>query len=447
MDKLNINPIQWHEGMLLMPQHFQQADIRMEGILTYYMSRIFPFFWGISALKIDEALLTTGMFRPLAMEAIMPDGLLVTTLPQTQSLQIDLLPFRDELQKAPSFVYLCIPYLQENAADLSGDLPRYHSHLNTRIVDINTGDQPIDIPRLLPNFSLQLSQEPPAHYTSMPIAQVSYDAKSFFLMEYIPPSVQVTALSDLWQMCNQVTLELRRKLSYLQQKVQTGAERVTTEPFFEKVEEVRLKLIAGLLPIEAVLSAGSVHPFDLYKALCNLAGNISGVKYGELPPRFDGYNHLDIAKSFLQVIGYISRVLKEIEESYTVVPFTLSDRVFTLQLQSSWVGDQFILGAQIQTGVDESTLLDWINNCVIVTDKYISLAKDNRVLGAVRQIVSGVPALHLVPTRGVQLFSVQADARYIDPTGVLCLFNISDDDSTRPAEVVLYNASHLAMTS
>ena len=325
----------------------------------------------------------------------MPDGLLVTTLPQTQSLQIDLLPFRDELQKAPSFVYLCIPYLQENAADLSGDLPRYHSHLNTRIVDINTGDQPIDIPRLLPNFSLQLSQEPPAHYTSMPIAQVSYDAKSFFLMEYIPPSVQVTALSDLWQMCNQVTIELRRK----------------------------------------------------YKALCNLAGNISGVKYGELPPRFDGYNHLDIAKSFLQVIGYISRVLKEIEESYTVVPFTLSDRVFTLQLQSSWVGEQFILGAQIQTGVDESTLLDWINNCVIVTDKYISLAKDNRVLGAVRQIVSGVPALHLVPTRGVQLFSVQADARYIDPTGVLCLFNISDDDSTRPAEVVLYNASHLAMTS
>jgi len=216
---------------------------------------------------------------------------------------------------------------------------------------------------------------------------------------------------------------------------------VTIEPFFEKLEEIRLKLLAGLVPFEALLSADKAAPFELYKALCGIAGHISGVRYGDIPPRFEGYDHLDLRACFSQVSDYITRVLQEIEESYTVIPFTLSDRIFTLQLQSAWVSDTLILGAQIQSGVDESTLLDWIHNCVIVTDKYITLAKDNRVLGATREIISGVPSLHLVPTAGVQLIQVKVDKRYIDPTGVLCLFNISDDDSTRPAEIVLYNGS------
>jgi len=220
MAQPNINPIQWYEGMLLMPQHFQQADIRMESLLTYYASKMSPFFWGLCQIKIDPALLTAGTFRLLELEAIMPDGLLISEMAST--LQLDLLPFREQLQETPHFIYLCVPYLRENAADLSGDLPRYASHMNTRIVDINTGDQPIDIPRLMPNLSLQLGQEPPPHYTAMPIAQVSYDTKSFFVTDYVAPTVQAAVLSDLWQLCNQVALELRRKLSYLQQKVQSG---------------------------------------------------------------------------------------------------------------------------------------------------------------------------------------------------------------------------------
>src|SRR5271169_1736785 len=98
MEKINTNPIQWHEGMLIMPQHFQQADRRIENIITYCLSNVFPFFWGIVNLKIDEALLTSGVFRPIELEAIMPDGLLITSLPETKPpLQVDLQPLRDKL--------------------------------------------------------------------------------------------------------------------------------------------------------------------------------------------------------------------------------------------------------------------------------------------------------------------------------------------------------------
>ncbi len=441
MAKVDINPIQWHEGMLLMPQHFQQTDIRMEKMMTYYMSHVFSFFWGVVRLKIDEALLTTGKFRPVELEVIMPDGLVISSLPETKSpLQIDLLPFQDKLQVTPSFIYLCVPPWREGDMDVGGDLPRYLSSLNPNVVDINTGKQAIDIPRLIPNLSLQIGQEPPAHYVSFPLAQVTYDAKSFSLTDYLPPQVQADPLSGIGAISNQLAERLRQKLGYLQQKVQAVEERVTKDPFFEEIEEVRLKLIAGLLPFEAVLSLGNAHPFDIYRELCSLAGQISGVKYGEIPPRFEAYNHLDIGKTFRQVIAYIEKILGEIEESYTVIPFTLNERVFTLQLQSAWVGDRLVLGARAQPGMTTENLLSWINNCVIVTDKYITLAKDNRVLGANRKIVSEVISMNLVATRGVQLFTVEVDLRYIDPQGILCLFNISDDDLTRPLEIVLYNS-------
>ena len=442
MAQLNTNPIQWYEGMLLMPQHFQQTDIRMESVFTYYMSNLFPFFWGVVQLKIDEALLTTGMFRPIKLEAIMPDGLLITGLPEEKiPLQVNLLPFQDQIQVEPYFIYLCVPQWVGDNTDAEKTMSRYQSSLNTNVVDINTGEQSIDIPRLTPNLSLQVGLKPPAHYVSLALAQVTYDSKSFSLTKYLPPQVQVTVTSDLGELCNQLSQHLRQKLGYLQQKVQTVEKRVTQDPFFEEIEEVRLKLIAGLLPFEAIISIEKAHPFHIYQELCSLAGQISGVKYGELPPRFEAYDHQNIRKSFEQVINYIEKVLDEIEESYTVIPFTLNERVFTLQLQSAWVGDRLVLGARGQPAMTTEDLLSWINNCVIVTDKYINLAKDNRVLGTGRKIVSEVPSMALVATRGVQLFIVDVDPRYIDPKGVLCLFNMSDDDLTRPIELVLYNSN------
>jgi type VI secretion system protein ImpJ len=442
MAQFNINPIQWHEGMLLMPQHFQQADMRMEGVLNYYISHISPFFWGIVNLEVDEALLTAGTFRPLKLEAIMPDGFVVPALPETlKPLQLDLLPFRDKIQVTPYFIYLCMPQLHGDNTDVTGDMPRYHSSLSANVIDTNTGQQPIDIPRLAPNLSLQVGLEPPAHYVCLPLSQVSCDSKSFALTEYIAPQIQVNFLTGIGEVCGRLAQHLRQKLAYLQQKVQSVGERVSKNPFLEEIEDIRLKLIAGLLPFEAIFSIGKAPPFDIYRVLCTLAGQISGIKYGEIPPRFDPYDHQDIKKSFGQVIEYIEKVLDEIEESYTVIRFSLNERVFTLQLQSDWVGDRLVLGVRASPGMAEENLLNWIQNCVIVTDKNITLAKDNRVLGAERRIVSEVPSMNLVPTRGVQLLIVDADPRYIDPKGILCLFNMSDDDLNRPVEIVLYDSN------
>jgi len=60
-------------------------------------------------------LLTQGTFRPLELEAIMPDGFLIVGLPDSPpSLEVDLIPFRDKIEARPHYIYLCIPYQQKD---------------------------------------------------------------------------------------------------------------------------------------------------------------------------------------------------------------------------------------------------------------------------------------------------------------------------------------------
>ena len=63
--------IQWHEGMLLAPQHFQQAEVRNEGLLHYHMGAAAPFHWGVRRLQIDSRALASGILNLSEIEAIL----------------------------------------------------------------------------------------------------------------------------------------------------------------------------------------------------------------------------------------------------------------------------------------------------------------------------------------------------------------------------------------
>ena len=69
--------IQWHEGMLLSPQHFQQESARVDDLIAWQHLAVQPLAWRLRRLDIDEGLLTNGRVRVQALEAVMPDGMAV----------------------------------------------------------------------------------------------------------------------------------------------------------------------------------------------------------------------------------------------------------------------------------------------------------------------------------------------------------------------------------
>jgi type VI secretion system protein ImpJ len=69
--------IQWHEGMLLAPQHFQQESARVDALIGWQALVGQPAAWGVRRLGVDEAHLTCGLLRIGALEAILPNGMAV----------------------------------------------------------------------------------------------------------------------------------------------------------------------------------------------------------------------------------------------------------------------------------------------------------------------------------------------------------------------------------
>jgi len=71
---MNANrPLFWHQGLLLQPHHFQQADFYFQSLLTPYYRFIQPYLWGTGELEIQESALGNRSFDLVSGEFLMPD--------------------------------------------------------------------------------------------------------------------------------------------------------------------------------------------------------------------------------------------------------------------------------------------------------------------------------------------------------------------------------------
>jgi len=140
-----------------------------------------------------------------------------------------------------------------------------------------------------------------------------------------------------------------QKLSYLQrtgQSTTTLSSEATQR--ISDIEEVRRRLVTGLLPFESILQTGQSHPYTLFTALTGLAAQGVAVSRGMYPPVFKTYRHEDVYASSQQLITFFEDVLNNIEESYLTVPFLQKERIFSFTQR---VGSAcFSPGSQSPTG-------------------------------------------------------------------------------------------------
>jgi len=429
------NAIQWHEGMLLRPQHFQQADRRIEQLFAYHLNTIMTHPWGIIRFIYDTAAIVTGVVRVLDLEAILPDGL-VLSLHQTEGedIYLNLEPYQKDLQDKVMTLYLTIPEYQAGRANVNSDNPRFRSTENQSAVDENTGDDAVAFPALKPNFTLLLSETQPGRCVSLPLMKIQKVANVYQVLEFIPPQLKVATDSSLGLMCGNLIYRIREKMAFLADRLTSQ----TSELMSAEAENAVKALCSGLLPLEAMIAAGVSHPFDVYIQLNNLAAHLISISPGQLAPSFTPYNHDDVRSSFIQVIQFAETMLERIQEGYYVVPFTLKDRVFCLGLNAQWMTSRLILGAKASAKMSEKDVVDWISQTVIATDNYVNSCREKRILGANRKIISGVDELKLMPARDVILFSVENTLNFISSDQVLQVFNVADSEGMRPEELVLY---------
>lgn len=423
--------IEWHEGLLLTPQHFQQLTLRQEALLQYVSKTVAPFYWGVSKLKIDDSSLVGGTFKVLELEAVMPDSLVVSSgLHGDPELSVDLTPSKIQT------VHLAVPARETNALT-KGDRPRFKSSQGRPVYDEETGEEVV-ISRLRPQLSLEVGERPSRKFVSFPLARVEYRDDAFTRTDYIPPLLSVAPKSELGSMCLQAAKRLREKAAYLADKVR-GPLGGAGEAADIKTETLLRSLVAPLPLLEGMLNAGASHPFQVYLALCSVLGQLSVMGWSPLPPQLKPYDHNDLRATFREVLNHIDEKIEEgITSSFSAHPFKYADGVFSIDFEREWVGRRLALGIRGTYGMTEQEVIRWGQKCLIASGRKFSELQKKRMPGARREWVERYG--DLVPSRGSVLFSLHPDPEYVQPDDVLQIYNGYERDGERqpPREIILY---------
>jgi type VI secretion system protein ImpJ len=422
--------------MLLAPQHFQQSAARQEMLVQYSALLVGPYCWGVRRITMDSKTLSTGNLRVLQLEAVLPDGAVVSFNHDTDDeLSIDLTPFANDMRAAEMTVYVALPARTSNS--VKGALARYKAQEGPLLTDENTGDGEIRIPILKPVLSLIAGEKPPAKYVSMPIARVRFEDEAFVLSEYVAPTMAVSLRSPLGQMCSQLASRLREKAMFVSEQARSSSSTVEKPLLLENKGRMQ-SLVAGLPPFEALLSTGTAHPLSLYIALCGLSGHLAALGTSLLPPAFSPYDHNDVRANFQEVMDFSLRMMNEgIPETYRAWPFDLKDRIFSRMFEPEWVTRRLVLGMRVSTGVTEKEMIAWGDECLIGSESVIPSLRDKRIRGAHREFIEA--DRELVPVRGVLLFALRPEPEFIKPGEVLQIRNMGERGRTfSPLEIVLY---------
>ena len=432
-----IPAVGWHEGMLLSPQHFQQNHERLEGLMAYQAQLLTPYPWGVNAFTLDPIALVGGLVRITTLEAILPDGLYVGFDPQKMpALELDLKKEAPTLGETPVPVYVVVGAYREGDANATGDFARYMSVEGDPVVDENTGDKPLSIPRLLPKVTLFAGERPPAHGVALPVAHVALVDGAYALVDFVPPSLRVPLASPLGSLCVDLLGRMRAKVAFLMGQAKGGA----GEAVMGDIRST-LRTFVPMLPyLETLVYSGLTHPFTLFGALAHVAGYLSTLRLGAMPPVFDFYAHEDLLLSFKTVISYIDTIVDSIQDGYQVIPLEKMNKQFLLNVQPNLVAEALVMGVKAPKGVTHDHMEAWIKDAVIASESVFKNTQDRRILGAKRKIIEGDESLRLVPGQDVVLFAVVFDQAFIKVGERLILQNASDEEGLRPENIVLYTA-------
>jgi type VI secretion system protein ImpJ len=429
--------IQWHEGMLLSPQHFQQESARVDSLLAWHGLASNPQAWGIRRLEIDENLLATGLLRVLALEAVMPDGMAIHFEPQwadSQDLQLDLLPMAAQLEQEELSVYLTVG--RARSMRDPAQLSRFIGLQTAQVEDEVSEALPVDVPRMRANLQLAIGNVPSSLLVHMKLLTVHKDNEVFRRGAFMPATLELSQRDPLVQRVHALTVQTRSKAAFLSKQTAVPSSRIEDRLTALEQRE-RLGRLACMLPLlEAVSRSPGLQPHQLYLALCAHLGQLALLRAGAVPLLPPAWKHADPMGAFEPILQAMESAVGEVSQEWRTHTFRFDAGAFRLDLQPEWMGARLVLGMR---GRGDRELIPWMQTAVIGSQTVWTSLSDRRVLGAVRKPIDDAPELGLRAQSGYTLFSVEPSAEFIVADQPLIVSNANESSQVqRPLELVLF---------
>lgn len=429
--------IQWHEGMLLSPQHFQQESARVDALVGWQALAAQPLAWGVRRLQVDDALLTNGMLSISVLEAILPNGMAVryhAAEAQGAPLTLDLAAYGGQLEQEPLAVYLVVG--SARSLRLPGQ-PAMFRPVASRLVEDEVSEALAEeVPRMTANLALVAGKPPGPAHVALQILALRRENEIVRRAPFWPAQLEVPADAPILLRAQALAGQMRSKAVFLGQQAAPGASRVEDRLALLELR-ARLSCLTLNLPLlEAVVQAPPVQPWPLYLALCAQLGPLAGLRGDAVPPPPLPYVHGDSHAAFVGVLDKLHALVDEVSQEWKTETFRWQDGVFALPLLPDWMGGRLVVGLR---GQSERDLARWMEGAQIGSRTVAASLAARRIPGAERRPVEAAPELGLRGGAGWTLFAIDVTDQFIVADQDLLISNIHDSQQTSlPQQIVLF---------
>ncbi len=430
-------PVQWHEGMLLSPQHFQQEAESLRSAFAFHQALATPYGWGFETLQIDESLLPAGRVRLLTARLVFPDGTAVWYDAQTdEELTLDLMAADADFEAGPVDLFLRLAIQPQ--LNTPQRLGRYRPVVQAPIEDSVSEALPIDIPRLGMALSLSLGAPPSGAFTSIRLGRIISVAGVFRFDSTLPPLLRLHCAHALLDRIRSLLGSLRSKASFVARQVAGLAK---PELLAERtLMQQRLSAMVVALPqAEAVAQSAQASAWQAYIALVQLNAQLSQLNSATVPHAPPIYDHDNPSISFDPLLESLEQLVLEISQDYREIRFSWAQNAFELELQRTWLDTRLVVGLH---GESEQVMTDWMEVALVGEAGELDELMERRILGLRRLRVASADELGLRPLPKTVFFEIQPGALLNSESPRLVIRSSSRTGPlTPPRSIVLYVAN------
>lgn len=311
--------VAWSEGVLLLPQHFQQLDRYHESLLAARLDALEALNWGALRVELDERALQQAQISLTAFEGIMPDGTPVVLNAHSAHVAPKPRPVLEHFPPAqPALrIYLGVPRERSGVTNYAqeGDELRYALRAR-KLPDAARDDRHADVQLAVPNLRLLFGDESHDGYSALPIAEVVRDESGALVLSitYIPPCLRIACSPTITRRLEHLLTGMVSRF-----RVLADARRITGEGRVEfnaadVTRYLQLHALNGMFPaLYHLARAKEVSPRSAFLLLSQLAGQLATfAPDGDMTAPLD-FDFSDLGGSFGAVFDLCERLLNALD--------------------------------------------------------------------------------------------------------------------------------------
>jgi type VI secretion system protein ImpJ len=362
----------WSEGMLVSPQHLQQADLYHERLLDCRLAATTPLSWGITAVEIDAGALAADQLVVRRFAGTLSDGLPLDfkagdpEAPAARPIGASFPPQLPALE-----VFLAVPKEREGVPSVAAEMgdgkapvgkaairTRFRS-ISQKIVDMTGEAADLSMAFAQRNLTILFGNEARDDYESIKVAEIVRDAGGALLVSdaFIPSVLTISASPFLMSGVQRLLALMVAKQRQLSAE---RAQRDSASVDFSANDVTRyLQLSALNATIPYLVHAGrngELSPRELYLFLIQSAGSLATFSIDTDPSAFPPFLYTDLRTTFEELFALLTGLLRaNLREMCVRVPIEVHEGIHVGALTDERIlkCGQFVLGATSSLPIEQ----------------------------------------------------------------------------------------------